>query len=99
MLKRLGDVSMASVGVRGVEEAQAVVVSVEWKIGEAFDAKRGLMRVTSGADGPRAHSEATGLDARAAESDGVGRGKFRGESRVRETCEYGFGAEPGRSDA
>src|SRR5713226_3023499 len=99
MLEHLGHVSMASVGVSGVEEAQAVVVSVEQEIGEAFHAERGLMRVMFGADGAGAHGEAAGLDAGAAESDCVGGGEFRGESCVREACEYGFGAEPGRSDA
>ena len=76
MLESFGDVRVASVGVGGIEEAQAVVVSVEQEIGEAFDAESGLMRVMSGADCAGAHGEAAGLDAGAAESDRVGGGKF-----------------------
>jgi hypothetical protein len=34
---------MTSVRVGGVEEAQAVIVSVEEKVGKAFDAERSLV--------------------------------------------------------
>ena len=36
MLQGLGDVRMASVGIGGIEEAEAVVVSVEQEIAQAF---------------------------------------------------------------
>ncbi len=49
------------------------------------------MRVMSGAYGAGAHGEATGLDAGATESDGVGSGKFDGERGVCENSEDGFG--------
>ena len=91
VLESLGDVRMASVGVGGVEEAQAVIVSIEQKIGEAFDAERGLMRVMSGADGAGAHGEAAGLDAGVAERDGVGGGEFLAKSLFGERVEDGFG--------
>ena len=97
MLERFGYVRMASVGVGGVEEAEAVVVSVEQEIGESFDAERGLMRVMLGADSARAHGEAAGFDAGAAEGDGVRGGEFCGECLFGEGVEDGFGAEPCRS--
>ena len=97
VLQRFGDVRVASVGVGGIEEAQTVIVAVQKKIGEALDAERGLVRVVSGADGAGAHGEATGLDAGAAESDGVGGGEFPRKSLVGDCLENGLGREPDRS--
>ena len=99
MLQRLGDVRMASIGVRSIEEAQPVVVAIEQQIGESFDAKRGLMRMCSRADGAGAHGEAAGFNSGAAESDGVGGGEFRRERLGGDGVENGFGTEPGRSQA
>ena len=78
MLQSLSDMWMASVGVGGIEKAEAVIVSVQKKIREAFHTQRGLVRVMSGADRARAHGEATGLDTGAAESHRVGGGEFCG---------------------
>src|ERR1700751_297236 len=97
MLERFGNVRMASVGVGGVEETEAVVVSVEQEIGEALDAKSSLMRVMSGADRAGAHGEAAGLNAGAAKSDCFGGGEFLAESLLGERVEDGFGKDPGRS--
>src|SRR5579872_1809075 len=99
VLESFGDVRMASIGVGSVEEAEAMIVSVEQKIGETFDAERGLMRVVLGTNGAGAHGEAAGLDAGAAESDGVGGGEFRGESLFGDGVEDGCGTEPGCSQA
>jgi hypothetical protein len=63
MFERFGDVRMASVGIGGVEETQAVVVAVEQEIGESFDAERGLIGMITGADGASAHGETAGFDA------------------------------------
>jgi hypothetical protein len=90
VLERFGDMGMASVRIGSVEEAQAMVVSVEKEIGEALDAERGLMRMVSGADGAGAHGETAGLDAGAAESDCIGCGEFVREGCVREAGENGF---------
>jgi hypothetical protein len=38
VLERLRDVWMASVGIGGIEETQALIVAVEQKIGESLDA-------------------------------------------------------------
>ena len=43
MFEGFGDVRMAPVGIGGVEETEAAVVTVEEKIGKAFDAERGLV--------------------------------------------------------
>ena len=55
MLQSFSDVRVASIGVGGIEEAEAVIVSVAQEIGQALDAKRGLVRVVSGADRAGAH--------------------------------------------
>jgi hypothetical protein len=99
VLERFGHMRMASVGVGGIEETETVIVSVEEKIGEAFDAQRGLMRVMFGAYGPGAHGETAGFNAGAAESDGVGGGEFRGDRLICDGVEDGVGTEPGRSQA
>ena len=91
VLEGFGNVRMASVGVGGVEEAQAMVVSVKQEIGEAFHAERGLVRMMSGADCAGAHGKAAGLDAGAAEGDGVGGGEFCCESLLRECVQYRSG--------
>src|SRR5260370_34551609 len=72
MLESFGYVRVAAVRIGGVEETQAVVVTVEKKPGEAVDAQRSLMRMLAGADGSGAQGEARGLNAGAAERDGIG---------------------------
>ena len=56
-----------------------MIVAVEEKIGESFDAERGLIGMMAGADGAGAHGETAGFDAGAAESDGIGGGEFCGK--------------------
>ena len=71
---------MTSVGIGGVEEAEALIVAIEKKIGESFDAERGLIGMMAGAYRTGAHGEAAGFDAGAAEGDGVGSGEFCGRA-------------------
>src|SRR6266851_5572179 len=71
VLEGFGDVRVAAVGIGGVEEAQAVVVSVKEQVGETFDAEGGLMGMMADANGAGAHGEATGLDAGLAEGHSV----------------------------
>jgi hypothetical protein len=72
MLESFGYVRVATIRIGGVEETQAVVVTVQQETRETADAQRGLMRVVANADGSGAHSEARGLNAGAAERDGIG---------------------------
>src|SRR5207245_298525 len=73
------DMRVAAVRIGGVEETQAMVVTVEEHIGETLDAEGGLMRMVAGADGAGAHGEAAGLDAGLTESHGVSGAEFSGE--------------------
>ena len=82
VLQCLGNVWMASVGVGGVEESQAVIVSVAQEIGEALNPERRLVRVMSGADGAGAHGQSAGLNARATQSHRVGGREFLRKSLV-----------------
>src|SRR5690348_6639707 len=52
MFEGLGDMGMTAIGVRGVEEAQPVVVPVEQQVGEPFYAQIGLVRMMSRAHRP-----------------------------------------------
>ncbi len=61
MLEGFRDVGMATVGVRRIEEAQALIVTVEEKAGEAVDAERGLMRMMADAEPNVTVSEALNL--------------------------------------
>jgi hypothetical protein len=79
MLEGFGDVRMAAVAIGGIEEAEAVLVAIQKKLGEALDAESSLMRMMAGADGACAHGEATGLDAGLAQSDGIRRAEFARE--------------------
>ena len=99
MLQCLGHVRMASIGVRSVEEVKPVVIPIEQQIGESLDAERGLMGVSSRADGAGAHGEAASFDSGAAEGDGVGGREFRRESLGCDGVEDGSGTEPGRPEA
>ena len=76
VFERLSDVRMASIGIGGVEETEAAIVSVEKEIRETLDAERGLIGMMTRAYGACAHGEAAGLDACAAESDGISGGEF-----------------------
>jgi hypothetical protein len=76
MLEGFGDVRMAAVAIGGIEEAEAVLVAIQKKLGEALDAESSLMRMMAGADGARAHGEATGLDTGLPQSDVVRRAKL-----------------------
>ena len=80
---------MASVRIRGVEEAQAVVISVEQQIAKALNAERSLVRVMSGADCASAHRQTAGLNSGRAERHDIRRGKLGRESCVRERIENG----------
>src|SRR4029077_20957627 len=93
-LESLGNMRVTSVGVRGVEKAQATVVTVEQKIREAFNAQRRLMRVMPNPNGASAHGEAAGLDAGAAECDSVRGGEFRGKRLGRKSAQQISGGEP-----
>src|SRR5207244_542841 len=73
------DVWMAAVGIGGVEEAQAVVVTVEKQVGETLDAQSGLVGMVAGAMGTCAHGEAAGLDASLTEGNGVRSAEFARE--------------------
>ncbi len=72
VLECFGDVRMTSVSVGSVEETETVIVTIEKEIREALKAERSLVGMMAGANGAGAHSEATGGDAGAAESDSVG---------------------------
>jgi hypothetical protein len=61
-----------------------MVVAIEEKVGETFEAERGLVGMMADADGAGAHGEAAGLDAGFAESDGVGGREFAGERGERQ---------------
>ena len=76
MLEGFGDVRMAAITVGGIEEAEALLVTIEEETGEAIDAESGLVGAMAGADRAGAHGEAAGLDASAAESDGISGGEF-----------------------
>src|SRR6267143_387994 len=71
VLERFGNVRMAAVGIGGIEEAQAVVVSVKEQVRETFDTERGLVRMMTAANGAGTHGETAGLDARFAEGHSV----------------------------
>jgi hypothetical protein len=76
VLQRFGDMGMTAVGIGGIEEAQAVIVSVKQEIGETLNSQSRLVRMMSGADCACPDSETAGLDAGAAQRDRVGGGKF-----------------------
>src|ERR1700733_7322235 len=99
VLERFGDVRMASVGIGGVEEAEAMIVAVEEKIGEPFNAERSLVGMMAGADRAGAHGEPTGLDAGAAEGDGIGGGEFGGKRWAGESGQQIFRGEPAGAEA
>src|SRR6267143_1141952 len=71
VLERFGNVRMAAVGIGGIEEAQAVVVSVKEQVRETFDTERVLVRMMTAANGAGTHGETAGLDARFAEGHSV----------------------------
>src|SRR5260370_33651943 len=84
MLQRLGHVRMAAVGIRGVTESQPVVVTVQEQLGEALNAKRGLVRMMAAAHRSRSHRQAACLDARAPQRNAVRSAEFSGERRHRQ---------------
>jgi len=92
MFEGLGDMRVAAVGISRVEEAQAVVVTIEQQVRETLEAEGGLMRMVPDANGAGAYGEAAGLDAGPAEGDGV-----RGAEFPRERRESKGAAREGRS--
>jgi len=97
MLEGFGDVRMTAVGIGGIEEAQAVVVSVAEEIRESFNTEGGLMRMMARAHRSRAHGEAAGFDAGAAQTDCIGRGELLAEGLISECAKDRFAREPGCS--
>src|SRR5215469_907660 len=97
VLEGFGDVRMASIGISRVEEAQAMVVSIQQKIREALYSERGLMRMVIEAHGAGAHSETAGLNAGAAERDRVAGCELSRKRLVCDCIEDGLGREPGCS--
>ncbi len=96
VLERFPDVGMTSIGIRGIEEEQALVIAVEQQAGKPLNAEPRLMRAVADADGAGSHGEAAGLDAGFAENNGVGGVELCGQARDRKReCGKSLRAEPG----
>src|SRR5215469_4003957 len=94
MLEGLGHVGMAAIGVGGVEKTQAMVVTVQQQVGEAFDSQGGLVRMVTASYGSCAHCQSAGSNAGAAEKDCVrGTKLLRGAGRGHQAIGRG-GSEP-----
>src|SRR6185437_5547257 len=101
LLDGFGNVRVTAVGVGGIEEAKAVVVvAVEQHRHKGIIAEAGLVGCPTVADSSRAHSQATGTDARFAEDNFVMSVELAGQ---RFGCEGGrrsnFGGEQARPNS
>src|SRR5713226_7948916 len=75
---------MASIRVRGFKKTQAVLVAVQKKFGETFDAQRRLVRMMTRTYRPRSHRQPAGLNARLANGYRVRRAEFLRQCRHRQ---------------
>src|SRR5215472_11647292 len=97
VLEGVGDMRMASVGIGSVEEAQAMVVSIQQKIREPLHSERGLMRMVIEPDGASAHGETAGLNAGAAERDRIRSCELPRKRLIGDCLEDRLRREPGCS--
>src|SRR5438270_2676166 len=62
MAKRISHVRVTPVGIRSVQEAQAMIVAIQQELGESLNSQRALVRGVSVSNGARSHCQTAGLD-------------------------------------